>query len=77
MKKIYLIVLFVIGVFTCTNAQLLQWNTFGNAGTETTEPSVSNDANIAAANQHKEQLQQRQMQIGLVAVGGLILEIQQ
>lgn len=30
--------------------QLLQWNTFGNLGTETTEPSVANDANIAAAN---------------------------
>ncbi|MES2431936.1 MAG: InlB B-repeat-containing protein, partial [Bacteroidota bacterium] len=30
--------------------QLLQWNTFGNAGTETTEPSVSNNANISAAN---------------------------
>jgi hypothetical protein len=28
---------------------LLQWNTFGNTGTETTEPSVTNNANIAAA----------------------------
>src|SRR4051812_48002910 len=28
---------------------LLQWNTFGNAGTETTEPSVFNDTNISAA----------------------------
>ena len=32
-----------------TSAQLLQWNTFGNAGTETTEPSVFNNANISAA----------------------------
>jgi hypothetical protein len=32
------------------SAQLLTWNTFGNAGTETTEPSTSNNANIAAAN---------------------------
>lgn len=32
------------------SAQLLTWNTFGNAGTETSEPSVSNNANIAATN---------------------------
>jgi hypothetical protein len=32
------------------SAQLLQWNTFGNAGTETTEPSVANNVNISAAN---------------------------
>lgn len=30
--------------------QLLQWNTFGNTGTETTEPSVSNAAGISSAN---------------------------
>ena len=30
--------------------QLLQWNTFGNLGTETIEPSVANDVNITAAN---------------------------
>lgn len=29
---------------------LLQWNTFGNAGTETTEPSVFNNANLSSAN---------------------------
>ncbi|WP_284650787.1 choice-of-anchor D domain-containing protein [Flavobacterium terrisoli] len=29
--------------------QLLQWNTNGNGGTETTEPSVANDANISSA----------------------------
>ena len=28
---------------------LLQWNTFGNAGTETTEPSTSNETNIGLA----------------------------
>jgi len=28
---------------------LLQWNTFGNTGTETTEPSTTNDANIGSA----------------------------
>ncbi|HEX5702908.1 MAG TPA: Calx-beta domain-containing protein [Pyrinomonadaceae bacterium] len=30
--------------------QLLDWNTFGNVGTETTEPSVFNNTNISAAN---------------------------
>ena len=30
--------------------QLLQWNTFGNAGTEITEPSVFNDTNISVSN---------------------------
>jgi hypothetical protein len=29
---------------------LLSWNTFGNAGTETTEPSTANDPNLSAAN---------------------------
>jgi hypothetical protein len=33
-----------------SSAQLLQWNTFGNAGTETSEPSVSNNANITSSN---------------------------
>ncbi len=33
------------------NAQiLLQWNTFGNLGTETSEPSVFNNTNISATN---------------------------
>lgn len=32
------------------SAQLLQWNTFGNLGTETTEPSVANDVNVLASN---------------------------
>ena len=30
--------------------QLLQWNTVANLGTETTEPSIANDANVAASN---------------------------
>jgi peptidase C25-like protein len=29
---------------------LLNWNTFGNVGTETTEPSTTNDPNVSAAN---------------------------
>lgn len=33
----------------CSGQALLQWNTFGNAGTETSEPSVFNDTNISAA----------------------------
>ena len=44
--KLALFILF----FSCNAfGQLLQWNTFGNAGTETTEPSATNNANIAAA----------------------------
>jgi hypothetical protein len=44
--KLALFVLF----FSCNAiGQLLQWNTFGNSGTETTEPSATNNANIAAA----------------------------
>jgi len=30
--------------------QLLQWNTLGNLGTETAEPSIFNDTNISASN---------------------------
>ncbi|MDQ3016780.1 MAG: hypothetical protein M3R25_08725, partial [Bacteroidota bacterium] len=32
------------------NAQLLQWNTFGNLGTETSEPSVFDAVGITSAN---------------------------
>lgn len=42
------IALFVVSM--SSYGQLLQWNTYGNVGTETTEPSVFNDANIAAVN---------------------------
>jgi hypothetical protein len=48
MKKIYAVsFLIVAGFFTSVQAQLLQWNTFGNAGTETTEPSIFNDPNLS------------------------------
>ena len=58
MKKMYnqisagklvsaLLFCFLFSTGNICKAQLLQWNTFGNLGTETTEPSVSNDANIA------------------------------
>ena len=51
MKKFYVLVVFVILILPFNSwGQLLQWNTFGNAGTETTEPSVFNNANISAAN---------------------------
>ena len=36
--------------FGSSYGQLLQWNTFGNTGTETTETSIFNDANIGAVN---------------------------
>jgi len=41
---------FLVMAFFSTQApaQLLTWNTFGNAGTELTEPSVANDPNIGA-----------------------------
>ncbi len=48
MKKIYFLLSLLITVtVTNVNAQLLQWNTFGNLGTETTEPSVFNDPNLS------------------------------
>ena len=42
-----LLLIFSFQFANVCHAQLLQWNTFGNLGTETTEPSVANDANIA------------------------------
>ncbi|HOZ52046.1 MAG TPA: YDG domain-containing protein, partial [Chitinophagaceae bacterium] len=45
--------LLMIALFLNTSlsyGQLLQWNTFGNAGTETTEPSVGNNINISSSN---------------------------
>ncbi len=44
-----ILLIMTLGSYT-VNAQLLQWNTFGNLGTETTEPSVFNDVNITSAN---------------------------
>ena len=45
--KILFISLLVFSIES--HAQLLQWNTFGNLGTETTEPSVTNNVNISSA----------------------------
>jgi hypothetical protein len=49
MKKVYVLLLIVLvcSVSNNVDAQLLQWNTFGNAGTETTEPSIFNDPNLS------------------------------
>ena len=44
-----LITLLFLNVQT-TYAQLLQWNTFGNLGTETTEASVFNNVNVNTSN---------------------------
>jgi len=46
MKKL-LTFLISLTAFSNVNAQLLQWNTFGNTGNETTEPSVFNDPNLS------------------------------
>jgi hypothetical protein len=48
-SKTLLSLLFLFSITLASHAQLLQWNTFGNAGTEPTEPSVANDANIAGS----------------------------
>ena len=41
---------FVVGIASQIQADiLLAWNTFGNTGTETSEPSVLNDANMASS----------------------------
>ncbi|MEO5777924.1 MAG: lamin tail domain-containing protein [Flavobacterium sp.] len=50
-QKIFFIALLIC--FFCstkTNAQLLQWNTFGNTGFETSEPSIYNNPNITTSN---------------------------
>jgi hypothetical protein len=49
-KKLLLTLIVVVFCTVNSNAQLLQWNTFTNLGTETTEPSVANDVNITASN---------------------------
>ncbi len=46
-SKALFALLFLFSITLASHAQLLQWNTFGNVGTETTEPSVFNNANIA------------------------------
>ena len=51
MKKVYFFIGMLLFVSVSNvNAQLMQWNTYANAGTETTEPSTSHDANLAATN---------------------------
>ena len=47
--KLLLITIALFLVCGGSYGQLLQWNTFGNTGTETTESSVANDVNIAAS----------------------------
>lgn len=44
------LVVMLLGVGVDGWGQILQWNTFGNTGTETTEPSTYNDPNVSAAN---------------------------
>jgi len=48
--KFKLLIVALLFTSLASYSQLLQWNTFGNTGTETTEASVFNDANIAATN---------------------------
>ena len=52
MKLRLLLLTFLLALFSIneSNAQLLQWNTFGNTGLELTEPSVSNDPNVLISN---------------------------
>ena len=49
MKLKFVVVFLLLCITTGGYAQLLQWNTYGNTGTELTEPSVFNNANITAA----------------------------
>ncbi len=50
MKKVLLAAVFLLfGAGQSFGAVILSWNTFGNLGTETSEASVSNIANISAA----------------------------
>ncbi len=48
--EILLVLLFLVGGVSKSWGQLLQWNTFLNLGTETTEPSVFNATGIGAVN---------------------------
>ena len=52
MKIRLFLLTFLCSLFFTDNvsAQLLQWNTFGNTGSETVEPSVANDPNVSVAN---------------------------
>jgi len=48
--KFKLLIVALLFTSLASYSQLLQWNTFGNTGTETTEASIFNDANIVATN---------------------------
>ena len=48
LKNLLALVLMVLGMGVSWG-QLLQWNTFGNTGTETIEPSIFNNANISTS----------------------------
>ena len=51
MRIIILMIITIVGICKTAKGQaLLQWNTFGNAGTETTEPSVFNHVDLSATN---------------------------
>lgn len=49
MKRIYFFLVMLLFVHAA-QSQLLRWNTFGNTGLETTEPSVFNSPNISSSN---------------------------
>ena len=50
MKKIYLLYILLILNAFCVHAQLLQWNTYGQTGLETSVPSFYNNSNVQASN---------------------------
>jgi len=51
MKRLFVTSIIALTLLKSADAAaILAWNTFGNAGTETTEPSFSNDAGVSAAN---------------------------
>ena len=50
MKIKFLLTIALLAISFGSFGQLLQWNTFSNLGTETTKPSVFNNANISASN---------------------------
>jgi Putative Ig domain len=49
MKKLLTLLLAILFVSNSLNAQILTWNTFGNLGTETSEPSTTNNTNISSS----------------------------
>lgn len=48
MRKIYFFLALLLS-FSAAQSQLLRWNTFGNTGLETTEPSVFNHPNVSSS----------------------------